>query len=362
VLLLFAVRRGYLHVAMAGRRRGSYPAHRHRGVTAISSVTTAKNRAKDHVKNHMDILRETNFDFLGRKVTGKVRDIYECSGKLVLITTDRHSSFDRIIAHVPCKGQVLNQVSAWWFEHTKDIVANHVLAVVDPNVTIAKKCRPLPVEAVVRGYLSGVTDTAAWTRYAAGARHFGGITLPDGMRKNQKLPQPLFDPTTKEAVHDRSLTPEQMIAEGFITDGEFVRLSAAALALFARGQELALRNGLILVDTKYEFGIDADGALVLIDEIHTPDSSRYWQLDSYAARFAAGEEPEYFDKEFLRLWFRDHCDPYRDAELPPAPPELVAELSRRYVAMYEQITRMKFEPGETPILPRIEKNLKSYFT
>jgi phosphoribosylaminoimidazole-succinocarboxamide synthase len=308
----------------------------------------------------MDILRETNFDFLGRKVTGKVRDIYQRNGKLVLITTDRHSSFDRIIAHVPCKGQVLNQVSAWWFERTKDIVPNHVLAIVDPNVTIAKKCRPVPVEAVVRGYLSGVTDTAAWTRYSAGDRVFGGITLPDGMRKNQRLPQPIFDPTTKEAAHDRSLTPEQMIAEGFITGGEFQRLKTAALALFARGQELAARNGLILVDTKYEFGIDADDALVLIDEIHTPDSSRYWQLDSYAARFAAGEEPEYFDKEFLRLWFRDHCDPYRDAALPPAPPDLVAELSRRYITMYEQITGVKFQYGDTPILPRIEKNLKSY--
>jgi len=308
----------------------------------------------------MDILKETNFGFLGPKTAGKVRDIYERGGKLVLITTDRHSSFDRIIAHIPWKGQVLNQASAWWFENTKDIVRNHVLAIPDPNVTIAKKCAMLPVEAVVRGYLTGVTDTAAWTRYAAGRRDFGGIVLPDGMRKNQKLPQPLFDPTTKETQHDRALAPQQMIAEGFITQDLFDRIKATALALFARGQELAARNGLILVDTKYEFGTDADGALMLIDEIHTPDSSRYWQLDSYAARFAAGEEPQYFDKEFLRLWFRDQCDPYRDAILPPAPLELVQELSRRYIAMYERITGTTFEYGETPILPRIEKNLKSY--
>ena len=308
----------------------------------------------------MDILKETNFAFLGRKTAGKVRDIYEQNGKLVLITTDRHSSFDRIIAHIPWKGQVLNQVSAWWFERTKDIVPNHVLAVPDPNVTVARKCTMLPVEAVVRGYLTGVTDTAAWTRYSAGQRNFGGITLPEGMRKNQKLPQPLFDPTTKEAAHDRTLSPEQMIAEGFITRVMFDRVKAVALALFARGQELATRNGLILVDTKYEFGTDEDGHLVLIDEIHTPDSSRYWQLDSYGARLAAGEEPEYFDKEFLRLWFREHCDPYQDATLPPAPPELVRELSRRYIAMYEQITGAKFQYGETPILPRIERNLKSY--
>ena len=308
----------------------------------------------------MDIVEETNFDFLGPKRTGKVRDMYECGGKLVLITTDRHSSFDRIIAHVPWKGQVLNQISAWWFDRTKDIVPNAVLAVPDPNVTIARKCTMVPVEAVVRGYLTGVTDTAAWTRYAAGLRDFGGTILPDGMRKNQQLPRPIFDPTTKEAAHDRSLSPQQMIAEGFITQKLFDRVRETALKLFARGQEIAARSGLILVDTKYEFGTDEHGALVLIDEIHTPDSSRYWQRDTYAARFEAGEEPQYFDKEFLRLWFRDHCDPYRDATLPPAPPELVDELSRRYIAMYDQITGMKFQRGETPILQRIEKNLKSF--
>ncbi len=307
----------------------------------------------------MDILKETNFGFLGHKRVGKVRDIYEQSGKLVLITTDRHSSFDRLIAHIPWKGQVLNQVSAWWFQRTTDIAANHVLSVPDPNVTIARKCSPLPVEAVVRGYLTGVTDTAAWTRYLAGQRNFGGVTLPEGMRKNQKLPQPLFDPTTKEEAHDRALSPEQMITEGFITRNIFDRLKATALALFARGQELAARNGLLLVDTKYEFGTDEEGRLLIIDEIHTPDSSRYWQLDTYDARFAAGEEPQYFDKEFLRLWFKEHCDPYKDASLPSAPPELVQELSRRYIRICEQITGAKFRSGETPILPRIERNLKS---
>jgi phosphoribosylaminoimidazole-succinocarboxamide synthase len=307
----------------------------------------------------MNILQETNFDFLGPKRTGKVRDMYESGGKLVLVTTDRHSSFDRIIAHIPWKGQVLNQVSAWWFEKTKDIVPNQVLAVPDPNVTVARKCTMVPVEAVVRGYLTGVTDTAAWTRYAAGMRDFGGTILPDGMRKNQPLPQPIFDPTTKEDAHDRALSPKQMIAEGFITQDLFDRIRETALKLFMRGQNVAAKNGLILVDTKYEFGTDESGTLVLIDEIHTPDSSRYWQCDSYTARFAAGEEPQYFDKEFLRLWFRDHCDPYRDATLPPAPPELVQELSRRYIAMYEQITGTKFQYGETPILQRIERNLKS---
>jgi phosphoribosylaminoimidazole-succinocarboxamide synthase len=308
----------------------------------------------------MDVLKETNFAHLGRKIAGKVRDIYDQVDTLVLVTTDRHSSFDRIIAHVPWKGQVLNQVSAYWFEQTKDIVPNHVLALPDPNVTVARKCTLVPVEAVVRGYLTGVTDTAIWTRYGNGERKFGGVALPDGMGKNQKLPQPIFDPTTKESTHDRTLTPEQMIAEGFVTKAMFERIRATALALFARGQELAARNGLILVDTKYEFGTDANGGLVLIDEIHTPDSSRYWQRDSYQARFGAGEEPHYFDKEFLRLWFRDHSNPYADATLPDAPAELVAELSRRYIQMYEQITGVKFQYGETPVLPRIERNLQSY--
>ncbi len=308
----------------------------------------------------MDILQETHFAFLGPRRRGKVRDVYDQGDRLILVTTDRHSSFDRIIAHIPWKGQVLNQVSAWWFDKTQDIVPNHVIAAPDPNVTVARKCTLLPIEAVVRGYLTGVTDTAIWTRYAKGQRDFGGVALPEGMRKNQSLPQPIFDPTTKEALHDRALAPSELIAEGFVTADLFERVKATALALFARGQDHAARNGLILVDTKYEFGLGADGTLVLIDEIHTPDSSRYWQRDSYEARFAAGEEPQYFDKEFLRLWFAEHCDPYKDKTLPAAPPDLVDELSRRYIQMYEQITGSPFERGATPIVPRIERNLKAF--
>lgn len=315
-----------------------------------------------------EILKETTFDFLGKKRTGKVRDIYDLPAqagqkdRLILITTDRHSSFDRLIAHIPHKGQVLNQVSAWWFEQTKDIVPNHVLAVPDPNVTVGKKCKMVPVEAVMRGYLTGVTDTAIWTRYQKGERSFGDLTLPYGMKKNQKLLQLVFDPTTKEEGHDRTLTAAQMIAEGFITRELFEKVKQTATKLFLRGQELAARRGLILVDTKYEFGLDKEGELILIDEIHTPDSSRWWKLDSYEARFAAGREPEYFDKEFLRLWFKEHSDPYKDAQLPEAPPELVQELSRRYIEMYEQITDEKFVPGEEPIIPRIERNVKQYAT
>jgi len=308
----------------------------------------------------MEVLRETNFDFLGKKKTGKVRDIYVQLERLILITTDRHSSFDRIIAHIPWKGQVLNQISAWWFEQTKDIVPNHVLAVPDPNVTVGKKMKMVPVEAVMRGYLTGVTDTSIWTRYSSGERVFGDLKLPDGMKKNEKLPHPVFDPTTKEEGHDRVITQEQMVSEGLITKELMDKVRDTATKLFLRGQEIAAQRGLILVDTKYEFGTDESGALVLIDEIHTPDSSRYWQVEGYEERMAAGEQPKSFDKEFLRLWFKENCDPYKDATLPDAPPELVEELSRRYIQMYEQITGKKFEPGETPVIPRMERNLKPY--
>ncbi|MBI4088210.1 phosphoribosylaminoimidazolesuccinocarboxamide synthase [Candidatus Kaiserbacteria bacterium] len=314
----------------------------------------------------IEVLKETNFSFLGKKRVGKVRDIYEQQERLILVSTDRHSSFDRIIAHIPHKGQILNQVSAWWFAKTADIVPNQVIAVPDPNVTVARKYRTVAIEAVMRGYLTGVTDTAIWTRYQKGQREFGTLTLPDGMKKNQKLPMPVFDPTTKEDTHDRALTPAEMVAEGFVTQEMFDKVKATATALFLRGQEVAEKQGLILVDTKYEFGVDpstslgASGSLVLIDEIHTPDSSRFWQLSTYAERFAAGKEPEYFDKEFLRLWFKEHCDPYKDKVLPEAPAEMVEEMSRRYITMYEQMTGETFAPGEEPISARIENNLKPY--
>jgi phosphoribosylaminoimidazole-succinocarboxamide synthase len=316
----------------------------------------------------MDVLKETNFDFLGKKKTGKVRDIYDQGdpstgsgqARLILITTDRHSSFDRIIAHIAWKGQVLNQVSAWWFEKTKDIVPNQILAIPDPNVTVARKMKMVPVEAVMRGYLTGVTDTAIWTRYQKGERAFGDLKLPEGMKKNTKLPHPVFDPTTKEEGHDRAITTAQMVEEGLITEVLLAEVQKTATKLFLRGQELAAKNGLILVDTKYEFGTDENGALVLIDEIHTPDSSRYWQVAGYEESLTTGGEPKSFDKEFLRLWFKNNCDPYKDTVLPEAPQELVEEMSRRYIQMYEQITGAKFVPGEIPVLARMERNLKPY--
>ncbi len=308
----------------------------------------------------MGVLKETNFPWLGEKRKGKVRDIYEQKDRLILITTDRHSSFDRIIAHIPWKGAVLNLASEFWFEETKNIIANHVIATPDPNVTVAKKVKPLAVEAVVRGYITGTTDTSIWTRYKKGERTFGGLTLPDGLPKNTKLPEPIFDPTTKEDTHDRTLSQEDLVKEGFITAPMLQNLKQKALELFKRGQDVAARHGLILVDTKYEFGVDEDGTMILIDEIHTPDSSRYWKLGSYEERIQAGQEPEYFDKEFLRIWFKEHCDPYNDAVLPEAPPEMVEELSRRYIEIYEQLTGKKFEKDPTPPIERMEKNLAAY--
>jgi len=308
----------------------------------------------------MSILIGTDFKNLGIKRAGKVRDAYEQKDKIIFITTDRHSSFDRIIAHVPHKGAVLNLISAFWFNETKDILPNHVIAVPDPNVTVAKKCATVPIEGVVRGHLTGATDTAIWTRYANGERAFGGTILPDGMKKNQKLPEPLFDPTTKESTHDRTLSKDDLIQEGFVTEEKFEEVKEKALELFKRGQEVAATRGLMLVDTKYEFGTDKNGTLMLIDEIHTPDSSRYWMLGSYEERVARGEEPEYFDKEFLRLWFKQHSDPYKDTVLPEAPKEMVEELSRRYIGIYEQLTERAFVREEGDIISRIEKNITPY--
>lgn len=308
----------------------------------------------------MEVLKETKLDFLGPKYTGKVRDVYDMGDRLALVTTDRHSSFDRIIAHVPHKGQVLNQISEFWCEKTADIIPNHIIEVPDPNVTIGKKCKTVPVEAVVRGYMTGVTDTSLWTHYQKGKRDFGNFQLPDGMKKNQRLLRPVFTPSTKQDTHDRTLSPQELVNEGIVSRDTIDRVERAAIALFERGSQIAAERGLILVDTKYEFGLDQNDTLTLIDEIHTPDSSRYWQLDSYQERYDAGQEPEYFDKEFLRLWFKEHSDPYNDATLPEAPSELVEELSRRYIRMYEQITGRAFRAGEEPIEERIEKNLRAY--
>lgn len=304
-------------------------------------------------------LKQTDFDWLGKRTQGKVRDIYDDGEKLYLVATDRYSAFDRNLALIPLKGQALTQTSLHNFSQTEDIIQNHVLDNPDPNVVVCKKCQVAPVEVVVRGYLTGVTDTAIWTRYQKGQRDFTDFVLPDGMRKNDALPNHVVTPTTKFEEHDRNLTFSDIIEGKYLTKEKWTEIHDVALKLFARGQEVAKKAGLILVDTKYEFGYDADGALTLIDEVHTQDSSRYWQAASYEERINNGHEPEYFDKEFLRLWFKENCEPYKDKELPDAPEEMRLELARRYVEIYEKLSGQAFSaPDLGPIEERIAENLK----
>ncbi len=308
--------------------------------------------------NLNNCLTKTNLS-AGVKYGGKVRDRYELEDRLVLITTDRQSAFDRILAAIPFKGQVLNQTSAWWFEQTKDIIPNHVINIPDPNATVARKCTVFPIEFVVRGYITGSTSTSLWTVYNSGDREYCGNVLPDGLVKNQKLDTNMLTPTTKEEHHDRPISPSEIVYEGWMSQEDWDYCSGKAVELFTFGQKTAAENGMILVDTKYEMGRDEDGHIMLIDEIHTPDSSRYWLADSYEARISAGKEPENIDKEFLRLWFVDNCDPYNDKVLPDAPEELVIELSKRYIQLYEMITgkTFSFPDHEIPINNRIQQNL-----
>jgi len=310
--------------------------------------------------NLNNCLTETDLDF-GIKKVGKVRDTYELADKIILITTDRQSAFDRILASIPFKGQVLNQTSAWWFKKTRHIVSNHVIDVPDPNVTVAKKCKVFPVEFVVRGYITGTTNTSAWVNYQNGVRNFCGNELPEGMKKNQKFYKPIITPTTKSDEHDESVSAKQIVERGLMTKEDWNYVSEKALELFRFGQATSQQHGLILVDTKYEFGKAEDGTIMLIDEIHTPDSSRYWIEKTYEERFENGLEPENIDKEFLRLWFKQNCDPYNDPELPDAPEELVIELSKRYIQLYEMITRQTFEFPENSggVKARIEHNFQT---
>jgi phosphoribosylaminoimidazole-succinocarboxamide synthase len=250
-------------------------------------------------------LEGVDLSFLGPKTQGKVRDIYQRNDQLILVTTDRLSAFDRILGLVPYKGQVLNELAAFWFENTYDIVANHFLELPDPNVAVVRSCTPLPVEVVVRGYISGVTQTALWYRYSQGERNIYGLDFPDGLHKNDPLPEPIITPTTKarDGGHDERITSAEIVDQGLVEKKLWDEVCEAAIAIFKRGQEIARQGGLILVDTKYEFGVDAEGKLTLIDEVHTPDSSRFWRADSYEIRHHAGEEPENFDKEFIRLHY-----------------------------------------------------------
>ncbi|KAK2659859.1 hypothetical protein Ddye_006392 [Dipteronia dyeriana] len=325
-----------------------------------------KEEVSGNIKSSIsDCLSETNLHLtvpaLKSKIRGKVRDIYDAGDYLVLVTTDRQSAFDRILASIPFKGQVLNETSLWWFDQTRHITSNAVVSAPDKNVTIAKKCSVFPVEFVVRGFVTGSTDTSLWTVYKNGSRNYCGNTLPDGLVKNQKLHANILTPTTKAEDHDVPVTPDEIIKLGLMTEAELDEASRKALSLFEYGQRVALEHGLILVDTKYEFGKGSDGQILLIDEVHTPDSSRYWIAHSYEERFQNGLEPENVDKEFLRLWFRDHCNPYKDEVLPDAPEELICELSWRYIFLYETITKSRFDVSSTkePVHDRISRNILS---
>jgi len=316
----------------------------------------------DLIRNELNnCLTDTDLPGIS-KLDGKVRDIYDIGDKLILLTTDRQSAFDRVLAAIPFKGQVLNLTSAWWFEQTKHIIKNHIINIPDPNAIVAQKCDVFPIEFVVRGYITGSTSTSLWTVYKNGSRNYCGNDLPEGLVKNQRLEKPMLTPTTKEKDHDRPITPEDIVGEGWVSQKDWDIASNIALRLFEFGQKKAKENGLILVDTKYELGKDKDGNIMLIDEIHTPDSSRYWIGETYADRFAKEQEPQNIDKEFLRLWFVDNCDPYNDETLPDAPDDLVIELARRYIMLYEIITgnKFKFPDAHTPANERLISNLRKY--
>src|ERR1700722_10808177 len=304
-------------------------------------------------------LDATDFPLLGAKYEGKVRDNYTTrDGRRFIVVTDRISAFDRVLGTIPFKGQLLNGMAAWWFEKTKNVVPNHVIRVPDPNVLECVECTPVLVEMVVRAYATGTTSTSLWTHYERGVRDFCGHKLPDGLKKHQKLPEPILTPTTKapKGEHDVSGSREEILATGHVTAKDFDEAAEVAMKLFAAGQRICAERGLILVDTKYEFGRTREGKLVVIDEIHTPDSSRFWQKKTYDDRFKAGQDPDPLDKDFVRRWFISQG--YKGEGAPPAmTDEVRVGAAERYIAAFEQITGTTFVPDTTPPLPRIRKNL-----
>jgi len=314
-------------------------------------------------------LTEALFPELPGHQSGKVRESYDLpDGRRVMIATDRQSAFDHVLTAVPCKGQVLNQTAMFWFDQTQDICPNHIIEAPDPNIILVQRLDMLPVEVVVRDYMTGSTDTSIWPMYESGERVLYGHEFPDGLVKNQKLLGTILTPTTKAAQgeHDAPITTIEIVEQNLLSQDQWDKLAELSLAIFARGREIANDNGLILVDTKYEFGLDRDGHITLADEIHTPDSSRYWIADSYAGRLDAGDEPESLDKEFLRLWIRGICDPYKDP-IPEIPAATLMEFSGKYVDLYERVTGLDFKKPtmETPIADRIRscltKTLPEFF-
>jgi|TARA_Y100000310_G_scaffold24354_1_gene23366 phosphoribosylaminoimidazole-succinocarboxamide synthase len=304
------------------------------------------------------MLDKTNFN-IGKKYEGKVRDNYILDGKRTIITTDRISAFDKVLCTIPFKGQVLNQTAAFWFEQTKDIVKNHIINVPDPNVMVVKQCKLLPVEMVVRGYITGVTKTSAWYNYEKGVRNFCGNILPEGLKKHQKFEKPIITPTTKagHGAHDESISGDEIIKQGLVEEKMYRQMEKAALALYNFGNEFIAKNNLILVDTKYEFG-ELDGELVLIDEIHTPDSSRFWIKDTYEELFSKNQGPKKLDKEYVRQWLAEKGF-IGEGEIPQIPDEVKIEAAKRYITAYEMITGKQFEAKNEDVLKRIEGNLKN---
>ncbi len=318
--------------------------------------------SKEILTKGLDVVcKGTDFPTLGVKYEGKVRDNYTTAkGHRIIVVTDRISAFDRVLGTLPFKGQVLNSVAAWWFDATKNLVPNHVVDVPDPSVMVAVECEPLTVEMVMRAYITGVTSTSIWTHYSEGARTFCGHTLPDGLRKNQKLPKAILTPSTKadKGDHDVSASREEILASGRITADDFDTAAKYAETLFAFGQKVCADRGLLLVDTKYEFGKTKDGRIVVIDEIHTPDSSRFWFAKSYEERFAKGEEPESFDKEYVRRWLAERG--YKgEGPIPEIPAEVRVEASRRYIEACDTIRGEAFVPDLTPPAERIPRNLRA---
>jgi phosphoribosylaminoimidazole-succinocarboxamide synthase len=303
-------------------------------------------------------LEGTDLDGLGTREVGKVRDSYVADERRFIVVSDRVSCFDVVVGTLPFKGQVLNQIAAFWFEKTAAIARNHLIAVPDPNVSVVRECQPLPVEFIYRGYLTGSTSTSIWTSYERGERSYCGHRLPDGLAKHERLPTPLLTPTTKapQGEHDELTSRAELIERGVLSEARYDEAAGIVGKLFAEGQQWAESRGLILVDTKYELGLDADDQIVVIDEIHTPDSSRYWYRDAYERAMSEGGDPQALDKEYVRRWLGDRG--YRgDGPIPEIPVEVRCEASRRYIEAFELISGGSFEPNVEPPLERIRRNL-----
>jgi phosphoribosylaminoimidazole-succinocarboxamide synthase len=314
----------------------------------------------EHCSEYPGALKTLDLPIPG-KFQGKVRDIWDVGDERLIVSTDRQSAFDIVLGTIPYKGEVLTQMAAWWFERLDDIIPHHLIDMPDPQVMRVKRAKVWPVEMVIRGFITGVTKTALWYNYEQGQREIYGLQFPDGLQKNQRLPEAVITPTTKaeSGQHDEKLTREEILDREIVPHEVYLQMEAVTQAIFKRGQRLAAEQGLILVDTKYEFG-DIDGELTLIDEVHTVDSSRFWIMDSYEERFAAGEEPATFDKEFLRRWYVDQG--YRgDGAPPPMPADLAKRMGQRYTKAYEQLTGTTFTPAELGMdaASRIEKNLRA---